>query len=250
MGAGVYAVGVDTGRSEVQEVAAKRQAAETALEWVEAGMVIGLGSGTTASIFVELLGERVRQGLEVRGVPTSNAIAELALKVGVPVVDFQNVEACHLTVDGADEIDRGGSAIKGGGAALCREKIVATATRGPRIAVIDGSKLVERLGRFPLPVEVIPFARPLLERRIRALGARVSWRQRDDEPVVTDNGNHLIDCDFGPREDWRVLADRLDAMPGLVCHGVFLEVFHVILIGREDGTEVLRTSGVSTEEST
>jgi ribose 5-phosphate isomerase A len=221
-------------------VEAKRQAAETALGWVEEGMVIGLGSGTTASIFVELLGERVRQGLRVRAVPTSRATSDLALKVGIQLVDFQEVEGCHLAVDGADEIDRQGSAIKGGGAALCREKIVATATSGPRIAVVDGSKLVERLGAFPLPVEVLPFARPLIERSIHELGAASSWRRRDREPVVTDNGNHLLDCAFGPRDDWRHIAERLDGMPGVVCHGIFMEVFSVIIIGRADGAEVLR----------
>lgn len=224
----------------MQTVEAKRQAAETALRWVEDGMVIGLGSGTTASIFVELLGERVRQGLKVRAVPTSSATSELALKVGIQLVDFQEVEGCHLAVDGADEIDRLGSAIKGGGAALCREKIVATATTGPRIAVVDGSKLVERLGAFPLPIEVIPFARPLVERNIQKLGATPSWRRRNQKPVLTDNGNHLIDCAFGPRDDWRNITERLEGMPGVVCHGVFMEIFSVIIIGRADGAEVLR----------
>lgn len=228
---------------------AKRQAAEAALSWVEAGMVVGLGSGSTASIFVELLGERVREGLEVRGVPTSRATAELALKVGIQIVDFQDVEHCHLAVDGADEIDRRGSAIKGGGAALCREKIVATATCGPRIAVVDGSKLVERLGSFPLPIEVIPFARPLIERRIRKMGATPVWRCRSGEPVMTDNGNQLVDCAFGPRADWEEIARRLDAVPGLVCHGLFQEVFDVILIGRAGGAETVHASHEQAGES-
>jgi ribose 5-phosphate isomerase A len=234
----------------VQGQEAKRQAAEAALGWVENGMVIGLGSGTTATIFVELLGERTRQGLQIRGVPTSSATSELALKVGIQIVDFQEVERCDLAVDGADEVDRRGSAIKGGGAALLREKIVATATRGLRICVADESKLVEQLGAFPLPVEVIPFARPLIERRIRAMGATPSWRRRDGEAVVTDNGNHLLDCAFGPRDGWQEITGKLDAMPGVVCHGVFPEVFDVILIGRSDGAEVLRTSREPAADST
>jgi ribose 5-phosphate isomerase A len=226
----------------VQTLEAKRHAAETALSWIQDGMVVGLGSGSTASIFVELLGERVRQGLAVRGVPTSQATSELALKVGVPIVDFKEVEWCDLSVDGADEIDPRGTAIKGGGAALCREKIVATATRGPRVAVVDESKLVDRLGASPLPVEVIPFARPLVERRVRELGATPRLRCRGSEPLMTDNANQLLDCAFGPRDDWREIARRLDGMPGVVCHGVFLDVFDVILIGRHDGAEVRRLS--------
>jgi ribose 5-phosphate isomerase A len=150
------------------------------------------------------------------------------------------VEWCDLTVDGADQIDRRGTAIKGGGAALCREKIVATATRGPRVAVVDETKLVERLGAFPVPVEVIPFARPLIERRVRELGATPDWRHDGSEPVVTDNGHHLLDCSFGQRDDWLEISRRLDVMPGVVCHGIFLDIFDVILIGRSDGAEVMR----------
>jgi ribose 5-phosphate isomerase A len=174
-------------------------------------------------------------------VPTSRRTAELARELGIPLVELDAVSALDLTVDGADEITADGSAVKGGGGALCREKVVAAATAGPRVAVVDGSKLVERLGAFPLPVEVVPFAAPTVARWIGELGAPSALRSVEGgAPYITDNGNHILDCRFGPRVDWPGLVRRLDALPGLVCHGLFRECFDVIVIGREDGAEVRR----------
>ncbi len=220
---------------------AKRRAAEKALEWVRDGMTIGLGTGSTAAQFIELLGERVRSGVRVFGVPTSTATAELAERAGVPLVDFRSAIDLDLTVDGADEIDARGSAIKGGGGALLREKIVAHATRGPRVAVVDESKWVARLGAYPLPVEVVPFALSLIRRRIeQTWGVSAVAREAAGSTLLTDNGNAILDCRFGPREDWLQIAGVLDGMPGVVCHGVFWETFHVILVGDERSVRVER----------
>jgi len=214
---------------------AKRNAANDAATLVADGMTLGLGTGSTAALFIAALAPRVAEGLGIRGVATSEATARLARQAGIPLVGFDVIEAIDLTVDGADEITGDGSAIKGGGGALLREKVVAAATRGPRVAVVDESKLVARLGAFPLPVEVIPFARPAVERALARMGAEPQWRQQDGAPVVTDNGNHLIDARFGPREEWDEIAARLDALPGVAAHGLFLDCFDRILLGSASG---------------
>jgi ribose 5-phosphate isomerase A len=220
---------------------AKRRAAEKALDWVRDGMTIGLGTGTTAARFIELLGDRVRTGLRVRGVPTSTASAALANRVGVPLVDFETATELDLTVDGADEIDARGSALKGGGGALLREKIVAHATRGPRVAVVDETKWVTRLGAHPLPVEVVPFALPLVRRTIeKTWSVEAVPREAAGSTLLTDNGNAILECRFGPREDWLQIAGTLDGIPGIVCHGIFWETFDIILIGDERDVRVER----------
>jgi ribose 5-phosphate isomerase A len=221
---------------------AKRRAAIAAAEFVRDGMTVGLGTGSTAELLVEELGRRVRAGLTIRGVPTSQRTAELARELRIPLVELDVASTLDVTIDGADEITADGSAIKGGGGALCREKVVAAATAGTRIAVVDPAKLVEQLGAFPLPVEVVPFARAPLVRWIGELGGRAAARLTEGKPVVTDNGNHILDCRFGPRSDWPEIARRLDALPGLVCHGLFWQCFDVIVIGREDGAEVIRVA--------
>jgi ribose 5-phosphate isomerase A len=222
--------------------AAKRRAAIAAAEFVREGMTVGLGTGSTAELLVEELGRRVREGLRIRGVPTSQRTAELARELHIPLVELDAAPALDLAIDGADEIDADGSAIKGGGGALCREKVVAAATVGPRVAVVDPAKLVGRLGAFPLPVEVVPFARAAVARWIGELGGAAAARLTEGKLVVTDNGNHILDCRFGPRGDWPELARRLDALPGLVCHGLFWRCFDVIVIGREDGAETRRVA--------
>lgn len=220
---------------------AKRRAAEKALDWVREGMTIGLGTGSTAAQFIELLGEKARNGLRVRGVPSSKASAEQANRVGVPLVDFQLVTELDLMVDGADEIDPRGSALKGGGGALLREKIVAYATKGPRVAVVDETKWVRRLGAHPLPVEVVPFALPLVRRSIeKNWSVEAAPREAAGTMLLTDNGNAILDCRFGPREDWLRIAGALDGIPGIVCHGIFWETFDIILIGDERDVRVER----------
>lgn len=212
---------------------AKRNAAAKAVDMIEEGNVVGLGTGSTAAFAIELLGLRVRAGLGIRAVPTSEATASLARQAGIALVGLDEAENVDITIDGADEIDAGGSAIKGGGGALLREKVVAAATRGRRVCVVDESKLVVQLGQFPLPVEVVPFATAAVMRALARLGAK---------PLVrgsrSDNGNDLIDAAFGARREWDEIARALEGMPGVVAHGLFLDCFDVIVTGSESGAHV------------
>jgi len=203
-------------------------------------MTVGLGTGSTAEMVIEELAERVSRGLRIRGVPTSERTAARARQAGIPLVGLEEVDFLDLTIDGADEITERGSAIKGGGGALLREKVVAAATRGTRVAAVDESKLVSRLGAFPLPIEVVPFARAAVERGLVKLGGEPVWRLVGGDPAVTDNGNHLVDCRFAPRDEWDDIVRALEAMPGMVAHGLFLDCFDVITVGSESGVSLKR----------
>jgi ribose 5-phosphate isomerase A len=211
----------------------KQEAARRSLAFVKDGYVVGLGSGSTASYAIGLLGERVREGLNILGIATSVRSRELAAGLGIPLTSFEEYPVIDVTIDGADELNPGLQLIKGGGGALLREKIVAVASR--RVVIIaDSSKQVAVLGKFPLPVEVVPFAEPLLVRRIKALGAAVLLRRdRSGRPFVTDEGHHILDCSFGTIPDPHALAGKLDLMPGLVEHGLFLDLADIALIGKE-----------------
>ena len=179
----------------------KEAAARASLQYVKDGQVVGLGTGSTAAYFIKLLGERVREGLRVRGIPTSDRSRELAQSLGIPLITLDDCQEIAVTVDGADEVDPQLRLIKGGGGALLREKIVASATK-QLVIVADASKQVQRLGKFPLPVEVIRFSQALVEKRIAALGADVQLRQnKDGKPYMTDENNHILDCRFGEIRD-------------------------------------------------
>jgi ribose 5-phosphate isomerase A len=213
----------------------KKAAAHAALHYIESGMVVGLGSGSTSSEFIKLLGERVQaDALQIRGIPTSAHSHKLATSLGIPLITFQEVSQIDVSVDGADEIDPHLRLIKGHGGALLREKIVATATR--RFVVIaDHSKLVKVLGAMALPVEVIEFAEPLLIRRISALGANVALRiEPDGEPFITDSGNHILNCEFGEIRDPEKLGAELDHIPGVVEHGLFVALATVALVAHNE----------------
>lgn len=217
----------------------KRLAAERSLEYVRDGMCLGLGSGSTAAIMLELLGQRVHEGLRVRGVPTSETSRQLAELAGIPIVGFDDVSRLDLTIDGADEVDPQLNLIKGGGGALLREKIVASLSRRVMI-VVDSHKQVPQLGAFPLPVEVVRFAWKPLAERLAELGASPALRPgRDGSAYVTDEGNFILDCAFGRIDDPAALAARLDAMPGVVDHGLFVGLAHTLVVGRGDGTIVI-----------
>ncbi len=215
--------------------AQKRDAAEAAVRLVEHGMTLGLGTGSTAAWFVQLLGDRVRQGLRVRGVPTSEETAKLAGELGITVIGLDEVgfaegRRINLCVDGVDEVDGEKRAIKGGGGALLREKIVAAAS--DRVVYIaDASKRVETLGRFPLPVEVIPFAATFVASRIAALGCEPVMRRSADSAVFrTDENNIILDCPFEVIEDPESLAAELALIPGVVEHGLFLGMIDEMVI--------------------
>jgi ribose 5-phosphate isomerase A len=223
----------------------KRQAAARALEEVRDGMKLGLGTGSTAKHFVELLGERVRAGLKVVGVPTSEATRADAIRCGVPLTTLDDVDSLDLTVDGADEIDPALNLIKGGGGALLREKIVAAAS-GRMIVIADDSKWVERLGRFPLPIEVIPFglaatqcavARAFAESGVS--GQMVVRKGKDGHVFVTDGGHWIVDAHLGRIPDAPRLAGLLNAIPGVVEHGLFIGLASTAVLAGSQGIRVV-----------
>lgn len=232
----------------------KRQAAEQALAYVEDGMKLGLGTGSTAAKFVELLGARVRSGLKVICVPTSEATRAQAAALSIPLTTLDAMPSLDLTVDGADEIDDELRLIKGGGGALLREKIVAVASN--RVVIIaDNSKRVEMLGKFPLPLEVVPFGLAATESLIAKLAADAGLdgeiklrRGTDGNPFVTDNGNLILDCAFGSIDDPEALDDALKLVPGLVESGLFLGIADVGIIAGPKGVEVLSGIEIDFEE--
>ncbi|HEV2401721.1 MAG TPA: ribose-5-phosphate isomerase RpiA [Candidatus Sulfotelmatobacter sp.] len=216
----------------------KQAAAKASLEFIQDGQVVGLGTGSTAAHFINLLGEKVKSGLRIRGIPTSIRSRELAESLGIPLVTLDDCQEIDVTVDGADEVDPQLRLIKGGGGAMLREKIVASATR-QMVVVADASKKVDRLGKFPLPVEVIRFAQALVKKRIAALGADVQLRMGPDgKPYVTDENNHVLDCRFGEICDPDGLARILSEMPGVVEHGLFIGMASVALFAR--GSEIVQ----------
>jgi ribose 5-phosphate isomerase A len=215
----------------------KEAAARASLQFVKDGYVLGLGTGSTAKYFIQLLGEKVKNGLRVRGIPTSARSRDLATSLGIPLTTFDECQEIDVTVDGADEFDPQLRLIKGGGGALLREKIVASASK-QMVVVTDASKQVERLGKFPLPVEVIGFAQALVAKRIEALGADVRIRTgADGKTYITDEGHHILDCRFGEIRDADELSRELSEMPGVVEHGLFIGLASVVLMAR--GGEVV-----------
>ncbi len=217
---------------------AKRRAAASAVEAVEDGMVVGLGSGSTAAHAVRELGERVDAGLDVRGVPTSFQAREVARESGIPLVDLDEADV-DLAIDGADQV-ADGDLVKGGGGAHAREKIV-DAAADRLLIVIDPTKEADVLDH-PIPVEVLPDARTTVADAVRDLGGDpdLRWAERKSGPVVTDNGNLLLDCDFGAVEDPAGLAADLAGLPGVVEHGLFVGVADEVHRGDEDGVTVRR----------
>jgi ribose 5-phosphate isomerase A len=216
----------------------KLHAAQHALALVEPGMTLGLGSGSTATLWIQLLGERVRDhGLRIRAIATSEESERLARSYGIPFVTFEECLSVDLTVDGADEIAPGLALIKGGGGKLLREKIVASASRR-FVIVADESKEVEKLGRFPLPVEVIPMAAPLVLESLQELGFIPTVRLNKDTPYITDEGNLILDCSGLLIEEPALMARSLDSIVGVVEHGLFLGMANLAIIaGKNKLTE-------------
>lgn len=224
----------------------KRQAAARALEHVRDGMKLGLGTGSTAKHFVELLGEKVRSGLRVVGVPTSEATRADAERCGVPLSTLDELDRLDLTIDGADEVDPHLNLIKGGGGALLREKIVA-ASSDRMIVIADDSKWVERLGRFPLPIEVIPFGLAATRRAIadafaaNGVSAPLELRKGSDgHGFVTDGGHWIVDARLGAIPDAAALARSLAAIPGVVEHGLFIGLATTAVLASPTGIRTIQ----------
>jgi len=228
----------------------KENAAMAALDFVEDGMVLGLGSGSTAEIFIDRLGEKVAGGLKVAGVPTSQRTADCAVEAGVPLIEPDKVDRINLTIDGADEVDPAFNLIKGGGACLLREKIIAHASER-MLVIVDDSKMVETLGRFPLPIEVDPFGMALTAEQVfdalKVTGceeAQTVLRQMKDGsgPLRTDGGNYILDsrCRKIPNPVETALA--LSQIPGVMEHGLFIDLADVVIVGEADHARVIELS--------
>ena len=201
-------------------ISEKQRSAEAAVEYVKDGMIVGLGTGSTTEFAVKKLGEKVRDGLAIRGIPTSDITKKQAEEECIPLIDFSETIYIDLTIDGADEIDADLNMIKGGGAALLREKIVASASREV-IIIVSSEKFVHQLGSFPLPVEVIPFGWQVIFKQLETLGGSPDLRLKQGQPLRTDQGNYIIDCRFSQIIDAVQLEQLLNMIPGVVENGLF-----------------------------
>ena len=223
----------------------KIKAAEAALAHVEDGMRLGIGTGSTAEEFVRLLAEKVAGGLRVEGVPTSERTARLCLELGVPLKSLDELPELDLTIDGADEVDHALRLVKGGGGALLREKIVAAAS-GRMIVIADQSKVVETLGAFPLPIEINPFGQVATRIAIEKLAARsglsgeLTMRSSGDGAFMTDGGHLILDASFGRIPDAEALARELNTIPGVVEHGLFINLASLAIIAGPEGARVMQ----------
>jgi ribose 5-phosphate isomerase A len=218
----------------------KEAAGRAGAELVRDGDVVGLGTGSTAYFAVVALGERVKAGLKITGIPTSLQTADLARAAGIPLTTLDEHPEIDITIDGADEIDSKLNLIKGGGGALLREKVVASASK-KMVVVADSGKIVPVLGKFPLPVEIISFARTVIEKKIVALGGSPKLRTRPDgSPYLTDNGNQILDCSFGKITDPSALARELNGMPGVVEHGLFIGLAKLAIVGRGNSVDEIQ----------
>jgi ribose 5-phosphate isomerase A len=227
-----------SGSDREKELAAKR-----AVDFVQDSMVVGLGTGSTSAFAIIELGNRMRTGLRVTAASSSKASEDLARSVGIPIVDFTTLSRLDLTIDGADEIDANFHAVKGGGGALLREKVIAAAS-DQMIAIVDSSKVVSKIGKCKVPVEVLPFAMEWVERSVTTLGATVTRRKTSVAGLFrTDQNNFILDLVFREGYDAPQLAAALDSIPGLFEHGLFLQEIDVLVIGRGETVETRKRSG-------
>jgi len=218
----------------------KREAAESAVAQVQDGMIVGLGTGSTAWFAVEAVGRRVAEGLRIVGIATSEHTQEHARSWGIPMSTLAENPRIDLTIDGADEVELGAlDLIKGGGGALLREKIVASSS-ARLVIIVDEAKLVEHLGAFPVPVEVVPFGWQVTARRVAELGGNPTLRSGSDgKPYVTDGGHYILDCRFGPIASPRRLDGELNAVVGVVEHGLFIGMASQVIVAGAGGVRVL-----------
>ncbi|WP_261306398.1 ribose-5-phosphate isomerase RpiA [Paenibacillus andongensis] len=212
----------------------KQLAAEKAVEFIEDGMVVGLGTGSTAYWAIQKIAQRIQEGLRIRAVASSKDSEDLANKLGIPIVPFSEVDVIDLTIDGADEVDTHLNLIKGGGGALVREKILASNSKR-FFVIVDESKRVEHLGEFPLPVEIVPFAVNLTINKLKELGCSTRIRMSNDKEYISDNGNIIVDCNFEKIVEPTELNKQINLIPGVVDNGLFTRMVSSLIIGYNDG---------------
>jgi ribose 5-phosphate isomerase A len=224
-------------------VKGKKIAAGKAIEYIRGGMTLGLGTGSTAYWAIQGIGDQVKNGLSVRAIATSMQSEALALELGIPIVPFAGIDHIDITIDGADEVDQHLNLIKGGGGALLREKIVASATEF-YIIIVDESKIVPQLGKFPLPVEIVPFGWEMTMQRLKKLGCVPVMRMTADrQPFLTDNQHYILDCSFGPIADPASLHGQVSGITGVMEDGFFIGMADVVVVGSAGGdTRVLHSA--------
>nr|WP_263314183.1 ribose-5-phosphate isomerase RpiA [Mammaliicoccus sp. Marseille-Q6498] len=215
----------------------KERVAHEAVNYIQDGMKVGLGTGSTIYYAIQKLSERIKNGLDIIAIPTSTKTTEWANEYGIPLTDFSKVEHLDIVIDGADEVDEHFQMIKGGGGALLREKIVANATDA-FIVIVDESKLVHQLGNFQVPIEVIPFGFEVTAKAIEALGGKSTLRTTDKGPFITDNQNYILDCDFGLIEHPEKFNHDLISIIGVVETGLFIDMASKVLVSRSDTGKV------------
>ncbi|MEJ7913412.1 MAG: ribose-5-phosphate isomerase RpiA [Chitinophagaceae bacterium] len=223
---------------EGQSINTKKSAAAKAITFIKDGMTIGLGTGSTAYWAIQSIGDLVKNGLQLKAVATSLHSEKMARELGVQIISFGDVDKLDVTIDGADEVDEKLNLIKGGGGALLREKIVAAATE-LYIIVADETKLVNTLGTFPLPVEVVLFGWEMSVRQLKKLGCTAKIRMADDAAFISDNDNYIVDCSFGSITEPDRLQQEINAIPGVVDNGLFLHMADLVILGNADGSTTM-----------
>lgn len=216
----------------------KKHAGEAAVESIKDGMVVGLGSGSTVYWMLKKLGERVQQGLDITGIPTSVKTEQLAKEFGIPLTSFSEMDGIDIAIDGADEVDGELNLLKGGGGALVREKIVASYAK-QFIIIVDESKIVSHLGAFALPVEVVPFGWESTAEAIAEFGCAPHIREADDELFISNNGNYILDCQFAEIIQPKQLHEQLKLCVGVVETGLFTDMTDIVIVATKNGTEIL-----------
>lgn len=219
----------------------KKHAGEKAIHYIKDGMTIGLGSGSTVYWTIKKLGELVQQGLNIKGIPSSRRTEGWAKEFGLPLTTFSEVQQLDVAIDGADEIDPHFNLTKGGGGSLVREKIV-NAASSQLIIIVDDSKLVSQLGKFPLPVEVVPFGWEVTALNIAKLGCKPKLRMKENEVFISDNGNYILDCQFESIPSPNELHKSLKSLLGVVETGLFIDMTNIVIVGKTDGVKILRNN--------
>ncbi|HEY7751860.1 MAG TPA: ribose-5-phosphate isomerase RpiA [Ignavibacteriaceae bacterium] len=219
----------------------KKIAAESALDFIEEGMIVGLGTGSTVRFFINALAPKIKSGLKITCVSTSQKTSELANSLGIELTDLTEVPEIDLTIDGADEVDKNLNGIKGGGGALLFEKIVASYSKR-NIWIVDSTKIVDTLGKFPLPVEVIKFGSDHLLDKFKKLDFRPKFRMDKGSRLISDSDNYIIDLNFGEITEPEVIEMELKSFPGVVETGLFIGVVDAVIVGNKDGAEILERS--------